>query len=327
MKILVLKNSLSIDIEQSCTKAVEYYATRLSFPISFEFKEINLPVKIKAYSQFNGFDTQTGKPALISLYGLEDSVKEATALLITPNTYHAVIFAWDTTSIPAPKNGMLTSWTNYGQVIPGTEFIQLATNPQLQSGTPTDHIYNAITHELIHTFCKKLARKGVTILDEMDSTLVEGKRISYYHNDEPSFPDGNYARTLANLKPYFSLLDSVAQTGYKYFKESEVKGLKPELVEMLDRARGYAGVPFKITSGFRTVADNARVGGVADSEHTTGEAVDIAVPDSVTGGKILKGLAQALLYAELPFRFGFYRDNHVHVDISKDKPSPCYWIK
>lgn len=109
---------------------------------------------------------------------------------------------------------------------------------------------------------------------------------------------------------------------YKYFKDSEIVGLKPELVQMLDKARGFAGVPFKITSGFRTPEHNMEVGGVEGSSHTTGLAVDLLVPDAVSGGKMLLGLAQAGCK-----RFGFYRDNHIHVDVDPTKPSPCYWIK
>jgi len=50
--------------------------------------------------------------------------------------------------------------------------------------------------------------------------------------------------------------------------------------------------------------------------------VDLAVADSVVGGKILLGLIQAGFK-----RFGFYGDGHLHVDIDSSKPSPCYWIK
>ncbi|KKQ34866.1 MAG: hypothetical protein US50_C0034G0007 [Candidatus Nomurabacteria bacterium GW2011_GWB1_37_5] len=109
---------------------------------------------------------------------------------------------------------------------------------------------------------------------------------------------------------------------YKYFKESELKNLDPKLCKMLDKARGFASVPFKITSGYRTPEKNKDVGGVKDSSHTQGLAVDLLVRDSTSGGKILLGLAKAGFK-----RFGFYKDGHIHVDIDKEKPSPCYWIK
>lgn len=109
---------------------------------------------------------------------------------------------------------------------------------------------------------------------------------------------------------------------YKHFKDSEVIGLKPELVTMLDKARDIAGVPFVITSGYRTPEHNAEVGGVDGSSHTLGLAVDLLVQDSVSGGKMLLGLAQAGFK-----RFGFYMDGHIHVDCDSTKPNPCLWVK
>lgn len=109
---------------------------------------------------------------------------------------------------------------------------------------------------------------------------------------------------------------------YKYFQPNEVQNLKPELIAKLDLARGLAGIPFKITSGYRTKNHNKEVGGVEGSSHEKGEAVDILIKDSVSGGKILLALVQAGFK-----RFGFYKDGHLHCDISKDKPSPCYWIE
>jgi hypothetical protein len=44
----------------------------------------------------------------------------------------------------------------------------------------------------------------------------------------------------------------VEPVGARYFDEAEIAGLSPQLVEMLDRARGLAKVPFRITSGLRS---------------------------------------------------------------------------
>ena len=101
---------------------------------------------------------------------------------------------------------------------------------------------------------------------------------------------------------------------YKYFKDSEVVGLKVELVQKLDKARGIAGVPFVITSGFRTPAENQACGGVPDSAHLTGEAADIACSDSQSRFKIVSAMLQV----------GFNRievcPQHVHCDVSKTHP-------
>ena len=53
-----------------------------------------------------------------------------------------------------------------------------------------------------------------------------------------------------------------------------------EFLKMLDTARDTAGVPFKITSGYRSKEHNEAVGGVPNSSHLRGYAADIACTDS-----------------------------------------------
>lgn len=115
-------------------------------------------------------------------------------------------------------------------------------------------------------------------------------------------------------------LKEKAKMKYKYFSDKEIVGLKPELVKMLDEARGVAGVPFKITSGFRTPEQNAKLkGSVEDSAHTIGLAVDISCPDSSVRFKMIKGLLVAGFT-----RIGIGKD-FLHIDISKDKLQDCIW--
>ena len=98
---------------------------------------------------------------------------------------------------------------------------------------------------------------------------------------------------------------------YKYFNPTQdplMVGVVPVVMEIADKARGIAGVPFKITSGLRTVAQNQAAGGVSNSAHLTGQALDIAVTDQ-TRQAILKGL----LTCGVPV---FVEDalNHIHFD-------------
>lgn len=102
-------------------------------------------------------------------------------------------------------------------------------------------------------------------------------------------------------------------SNFKYFKDSEIIGLDTRLVSMLDCAREKAGIPFIITSGLRTADQNAKVGGVSDSAHLKGLAVDIFCPNSTNRYKILKSLLEV----------GFTRielcSRHVHADIDSMK--------
>ena len=108
---------------------------------------------------------------------------------------------------------------------------------------------------------------------------------------------------------------------YKYFKEFEIKNLEPELVSMLDEAREIAGVPFIITSGFRNSIKNKEVGGVENSAHLSGLAVDIQCLDSADRFDILRGLLGAKFQ-----RIGVY-NNHIHADIDYSKPFPVLFLK
>lgn len=51
-------------------------------------------------------------------------------------------------------------------------------------------------------------------------------------------------------------------------------------VGLLDQARELAGVPFRVSSGYRCQAHNRQVGGVRDSEHLIGLGADILTADS-----------------------------------------------
>lgn len=51
-----------------------------------------------------------------------------------------------------------------------------------------------------------------------------------------------------------------------------------KLVKMADKVRSHFGKPAIISSGVRCAAHNAEVGGVANSRHLKGWAVDLAIP-------------------------------------------------
>ena len=119
-------------------------------------------------------------------------------------------------------------------------------------------------------------------------------------------------------------------SNYKYFRDEEIKNLDLEFVAMLDNARHVSGVPYTITSGYRTPEENFEVGGVDASAHTKGLAVDLRCQDTHHLGLILKGL-----YAVGFNRIGIYfanKDNkpwpsHVHVDNAKDRVQDVVWLK
>lgn len=113
-----------------------------------------------------------------------------------------------------------------------------------------------------------------------------------------------------------------------------IVGLEPELISMLDMARGKSGLPFVISSGLRTPEQNAHCKGSAlHSEHLPDEnglskAVDLVCGDDHLFWSMLFGLYMAGFR-----RFGFYytlcQDNikklnirHIHADIATDIDHP-----
>jgi len=91
-------------------------------------------------------------------------------------------------------------------------------------------------------------------------------------------------------------------------------------INRLERARMYAGIPFKLNSAVRCVLHNSDVGGVDSSAHVKGYAFDIAVDNSQDRFIILWALAKA----------GFNRigiaNTFIHVDSSPTKPPDVVWV-
>lgn len=118
-------------------------------------------------------------------------------------------------------------------------------------------------------------------------------------------------RTIAYaLKPVIKLKKKVVSK-WKYFKESEVVGLKPEFVDLLDKARGFADISFVITSGFRTPEKNKEVGGSPTSGHLDGTAADIRAQNWVEVRKIVDGASKAGITGITVYT----NSKHVHLDL------------
>lgn len=107
---------------------------------------------------------------------------------------------------------------------------------------------------------------------------------------------------------------------WKYFSPVESHGLTDDLMHKLDRARELFNAPIIITSGYRDSEKNEGAGGVKDSSHTKGMAVDIRCADSELQKKLIWALCVAGFH-----RVGVY-NRHLHCDVDGEKHSPAYWI-
>ena len=107
-------------------------------------------------------------------------------------------------------------------------------------------------------------------------------------------------------------------------KGKGIDNMDKEFICLLDDARGIAGVPFKITSGYRTPEYNKALleqgyKGSRNSSHTKGIAADIYAKDSFTRFKIVT----ALMIVGIN-RIGI-GNNFVHCDIDEDKSQQVLW--
>jgi hypothetical protein len=110
--------------------------------------------------------------------------------------------------------------------------------------------------------------------------------------------------------------------GIKYFKREEFKckcgkycdgfPTEPEkkLVTVADRVREHFGKSAIVSSGVRCKQHNANVGGVANSRHLTGKAMDFRV----SGKSAKEVLAYAQKQPEIRYAYAIDQ-NYIHMDI------------
>ena len=92
-----------------------------------------------------------------------------------------------------------------------------------------------------------------------------------------------------------------------------------EFLEKIDSARELAKTPFKINSGFRTIAHNRSLGSKDTSSHIKGCAADIHCNNSIERAKIIYSLIQA------GFRRLGVSETFEHVDCDNEKQN-AIWL-
>ena len=117
----------------------------------------------------------------------------------------------------------------------------------------------------------------------------------------------------------------------KYFTLSEFDSpdepgsgskMDKKFLEQLDYARGNAGIPFKINSGYRSKKWNQKCGGRVGSSHTgkVGYAADIYCVGSRNRSLIIKALMDVGIT-----RFGIAK-TFIHCDVDKQKDQDVIWL-
>ena len=119
------------------------------------------------------------------------------------------------------------------------------------------------------------------------------------------------------------------QYNLKYFKIEEFDSpdepgsgnkMDKKFLEKLDYARHNAGIPFKITSGYRTKEHNLKVGGRVGSSHQFGVACDIHCVGSRNRALMVKALLDVGIT-----RIGIAK-SFIHCDIDNLKDQDVIWL-
>lgn len=126
------------------------------------------------------------------------------------------------------------------------------------------------------------------------------------------------------LKP-FNTMNNVFDVP-NYFSAGEfeklgcsIRNIDAISLSRLNRCRHIAGIPFVLTSAYRSPSHEVLKGRPANGPHTTGQAFDIACTSNAARFKIV----------DAALKVGFTRigigPNFIHLDDCTDKPSPRIW--
>ena len=109
----------------------------------------------------------------------------------------------------------------------------------------------------------------------------------------------------------------------KHFKKSEftckcgcgLNNIQLEVVKIADEIREHFGKPCIVNSGTRCSKHNKAVGGVTNSRHLTGKAIDLYV-QGVDGGTLVNYTKQLVNQGKLRYTYRISANgNAVHIDI------------
>jgi zinc D-Ala-D-Ala carboxypeptidase len=86
-----------------------------------------------------------------------------------------------------------------------------------------------------------------------------------------------------------------------------IENMKVLAEKIFQPIRDHFGVPIHVSSGYRSAALNKKIGGAKNSQHLTGEAMDIDMDghsSGVTNAQIFKFIRHNLRFDQLIWEFG-----------------------
>jgi hypothetical protein len=136
---------------------------------------------------------------------------------------------------------------------------------------------------------------------------------------DAQYPQPTRLLDLTGLDPYEPLAPNFTLAELAEAWKGRWAVVQPHLLERLQTMRDDASTPILLTSGFRSPAYNAAVGGVTWSRHQYGDAVDL----DVEGWSVEE--AGVLCDAHGASYVGLYEDGHTHCDWRDDPLDPVFY--
>ncbi len=136
-------------------------------------------------------------------------------------------------------------------------------------------------------------------------------------------PDGVAGNeTIAKKEEYDKKVKNYGWDNVKHFKKSEfnckcgcgLNNMNLNVVQIADQIRDYFGKPCIVNSGSRCSKHNKSVGGVSNSRHLSGKAIDIYI-QGISGNTLLSYTKQLVNQGKLRYTYLISNSNAVHIDI------------
>lgn len=127
---------------------------------------------------------------------------------------------------------------------------------------------------------------------------------------------------LKTIDAYFRNCNKETWEDIKHFKKSEftckcgcgLNNIQLEVVKIADEVREHFGNPAIVTSGTRCPKHNAEVGGVANSRHLAGKAIDMYV-QNVSWNDLLEYLRELEQKGKIRYCYHINNSDCCHFDI------------
>lgn len=189
---------------------------------------------------------------------------------------------------------------------------------QKEYGLVTDGIYGIKTDAKLIEVIKEIQKLVGVNSDGVAGPMTIGATKSWQASQGLT-PDGIFGeKSRTRMVQYFNSWDCI-----KHFSKSEftckcgcgLNNIDLKVVKVAEKIRNHYGVPVIVNCGTRCAKHNKEVGGVYNSRHLTGKAIDLYVK-GITGDKLLAYCKTLVKNGDLRYTYRITsKGNACHIDI------------